>query len=96
MLTPMQAAANLIICHWKDPTHKLSPKELEEVRENTFSAEDIEALNSISDENEQIIYLAQRIEEDRANIETSFEQQEFDRMFQEIEENLPRHLKDIF
>ena len=88
MLTPIQAAANLIVCHWEWNTS--------EQRENKFSPEDIEALNSISDRNEQIIYLANRIEEDRAAIEYSFEQQEFDRMFQEIEEKLPRSLKDIF
>ncbi|MBQ5945371.1 hypothetical protein IJL65_03075 [bacterium] len=96
MLTPIEAAANLIICHWEDRKHRFSPEELETARKNMFSPEDIETLNSIADENEQIMYLAKKIEEDRANIEKSFEQQELDRMLQEIEERLPNHLRDIF
>ena len=96
MLTPMQAAANLIICHWEDRENKFSPEELERIREHKFSPEDIKALSSISDKNEQIIYLAKKIEEDRTKIENSEEQQALDRMLLEIEEDLPRHLKDIF
>jgi hypothetical protein len=88
MLTPMQAAANLIICHWKNKSEK--------EREHKFSTEDIEALNSISDENEQIIYLAQKIEEDRTEVKNSEEQVALDRMLQEIEIKLPNHLRDIF
>jgi hypothetical protein len=96
MLTPVQAAANLIVCHWEDRDHKFSPEELKAIREHKFSPEDIEALSSISDRNEQIAYLAKKIEEDRASIEKTEEQRALDRMLQEIEEDLPRHLKDIF
>ena len=88
MLTPIQAATNLIICHWK--------KWSKEDREHKFSPEDIETLNAISDENEQINYLSKQIEEDRSTIERTEEQQAFDRMLQEIEEDLPKHLEDIF
>ena len=96
MLTPIQAATNLIICHWEDREHKLSAERLEKLRENKFSPEDIKALNSISDRNEQIAYLTKRIEEDRSRVEKTEEQRAFDMMKEEIAQKLPKHLKDIF
>jgi hypothetical protein len=46
--------------------------------------------------NDQITYLAKQIEKDRSRVENTEEQQAFDRMVEEIETELPRHLKDIF
>jgi hypothetical protein len=61
-----------------------------------FSQEDINALNSISNRDDQITYLTRLIEEDRSRVENTEEQQAFDRMVEEIERELPGHLKDIF
>jgi hypothetical protein len=88
MLTPTQAAINLIISHWEWNTP--------EQRERKFSQEDIDALSSMPNRNDQITYLAKQIEKDRSRVENTEEQQAFDRMVEEIETELPRHLKDIF